>query len=64
MTLPTSVGGSGRIYKIKNSGTGSVTIATTSSQTIDGTTTKLLNTQYAGLEIISDNANWKITGIF
>ena len=35
-TLPTAVSISGREYYIKNSGTGLITIATTSSQTIDG----------------------------
>jgi len=37
-----------------------VTIATTSSQTIDGNTTVLLSFQYAYVTVVSDNANWQI----
>ena len=36
VTLPTAVGKTGRIFNIKNSGTGTITVLTTSSQTIDG----------------------------
>lgn len=64
VTLPTAVGIGGRIYNIKNSGTGTITIATTSSQTIDGVTTKTLNVQYTGFQFQSDNANWKIIAVF
>src|SRR6266536_1829761 len=46
LTLPTAVGITGRTYTIKNSGTGTTTIATTSSQTIDGANTKTLSTRY------------------
>ena len=35
VTLPTAVGFKGKIYIVKNSGDGSITLATTSSQTID-----------------------------
>ena len=43
VTLPTAVGVNGQNYVIKNRGTGVVTVATTSSQTIDGANTKSLN---------------------
>jgi hypothetical protein len=58
-TLHTAVNWAGRIICVKNSGTGTITVATTSSQTIDGSTTKLL---YANEELIlmSDGANWII----
>lgn len=59
-TLPTAVGCSGRIYVIKNSGTGVITIATTSAQTIDGASTQVLNTQYSSYTVQSNNANWVI----
>lgn len=59
-TLPTAVGISGRIYFIKNSGAGSITVATTSSQTIDGVTTQTLGTQYLSITVMSDGANWII----
>lgn len=64
ITLPTAVGCRGRHYVIKNSGTGVLTIATTSSQTIDGASTKILGVQYGGYNLTSDNINWKITGTF
>ena len=59
-TLPTAVGATGKFYHIKNSGTGIITIATTSSQTIDGTTTFVLQAQYQSIKVVSNNANWII----
>lgn len=64
VTLPTAVSITGRIYVIKNTGAGTITIATTSSQTIDGATTKTLNTQYSGYQVQSDGANWIIISTF
>jgi hypothetical protein len=49
----------GQEFEIKNSGTGIITVATTSSQTIDGDLTKLL-VQYDAMKIMSDGANWII----
>jgi hypothetical protein len=62
ITLPTAIGVSGKIYRIKNSGTGTVTISTTSSQLIDGSSTKIINTQYSMLALQSNGANWMIIG--
>jgi len=59
-TLPTAVGIQGRRYTIKLSASGSATVATTSSQTIDGSTTYSLSAQYKYVTVISDNANWHI----
>lgn len=66
LTLPSaaSTQSIGRVFVLKNSGTGVITIATTSSQTIDGVTTKTLNTQYSGYMVMSDGANWKIISAF
>lgn len=61
-TLPTAVGCTGKNYIIKNSGTGAITVATTSSQTIDGSTTYSLGSQYKYVQVVSDGANWIITG--
>ena len=62
ITLPTAVGATGRIYSIKkvDSSANVVTIATTASQTIDGTTTKVLSYQYDGFQLQTDGANWFI----
>jgi hypothetical protein len=59
-TLPTATGCTGRIYVIKNVNTGAVTIATTSSQTIDGATTYSLPTQYKYVTVQSNGTNWDI----
>ena len=63
-TLPTAVGITGRTYIVKNYGTGTVTLGTTSSQTIDGATTQTLSTQYSGYQVTSDGSNWQVTGSF
>lgn len=57
VTLPTAVSDTGREFIVKNSGTGVITLDTTSSQTIDGATTRTLN-QYDSLTVVSDGSNW------
>jgi len=64
VTLPTAVGFAGRKYIIKNSGSGTITLATTSSQTIDGATTKTMNVQYSCITVQSTGANWIIISNF
>lgn len=59
-TLPTAVGITGRQYVIKNTGTGTITVATTSSQTIDGSTTQAIAVQYDYLKVQSNGSNWII----
>lgn len=62
VTLPTAIGLTGKIRTIKrlNAGANTVTVATTSSQTIDGATTQVLAIQYTSVDVISDGANWSI----
>lgn len=64
VTLPTAVGATGQIYTIKktDSSANAVTVGTTSSQTIDGSTTYLLSTQYNFVVVTSDGANWMRIG--
>lgn len=64
LTLPTAVGITGRPYHIKrvDSGAGNVTIATTSSQTIDGLSTYVLVQQWQYVEVMSDGSNWVVKG--
>jgi hypothetical protein len=61
VTLPTAVGNP-YTYTIKktDSSTNTVTVATTSSQTIDGSTTALLKVQYVSLTVVSDGSNWLV----
>jgi hypothetical protein len=62
ITLPTSVGATGRTYAIKkiDSSANVVIIATTSSQTIDGFTTENLARQFDAVQVQSDGSNWVI----
>lgn len=57
VTLPTAVGIAGRVYIIKNSGVGTITMAGTSAQTFDGVTSPTLATKVAA-QYQSDGANW------
>jgi hypothetical protein len=59
VTLPTAVGVNGKNYVIKNNGSGVVTVATTSSQTIDGVSSKSLKNNDS-IEVVSDGSNWII----
>jgi hypothetical protein len=58
VTLPTAVANTNR-YTLKNIDTTNKTISTTSSQTIDGTTTITIAPNNS-VDLISDNANWRI----
>lgn len=60
ITLPTAVGITGREYIIKNTGSATtITIATTSSQTIDGLIPSTYNvTTLTPLRVMSDGNNW------
>lgn len=60
VTLPTAVGIQGRIYIVKLTASSTATVATTSSQTIDGSTTYSLSAQYKYVAVQSDNANWHV----
>lgn len=59
LTLPTAVGNTNR-YTVKNTGAGTIIIATTSAQTIDGSASASLPVANTSLDLISDNANWRI----
>ncbi len=62
VTLPTAASITGREYIIKdesgNAGTNNITVATTSSQTIDGASTRAISTAYGVLRIYSNGSNW------
>lgn len=62
ITLPTAVSITGREYTIKLTASGTGTVATTSSQTIDGSTTYSLSAQYKYVTVKSDGANWIVIG--
>lgn len=58
VNLPASSGIAGRVYVIKNSGAGVITVDANSSETIDGATTYSLASQYKYVTIQSDGTNW------
>ncbi len=58
-TLPTATSNDGRTYTIKNINTAVVTVNTTSSQTIDGSTTRTLN-QYDSITVIARSGTWYV----
>lgn len=61
ITLPTAIGVTGQIYNIKNTGTGIITILTTSSQTVDGNTSGFYTiSQWSNMQVQSNGANWII----
>lgn len=62
ITLPTAVGFTNKIFNIRKSDSSgnTVTVNTTSSQTINGALTQVISAQYVVLSVRSDGANWMI----
>jgi hypothetical protein len=60
VTLPTAVGIAGKIYVIKNSGIGTITVDGNGTQTIDGSLTAVLSIQYESITIQSTGTNFII----
>jgi hypothetical protein len=67
LTLPTAVSASGKRYTIKradaSANANALTVATTSSQTIDGSTTLTLDLDRHWITVISDGSNWQIVDL-
>lgn len=64
VTLPdaTSINFNQNVYTVKKTDSSSnyVTINTTSSQTIDGSTSATIMVQYASVGLVSDGSNWNV----
>jgi hypothetical protein len=61
ITLPPAAATPGKYYWIKRtSASNNVTIDGNASETIDGAATKVLSTNNAAVEIVSDGTNWRI----
>jgi hypothetical protein len=56
--LPTAVGIQGTTYTLVNSGTGVITLDANGTETINGSLTIDLSTQYISRTVQSDNTNW------
>lgn len=63
INLPAAASNTGKLYYIKKttSDYNVLTIDGNSSETIDGSTTTTLNTQYESIQIVSDGSNWHVT---
>ena len=62
ITLPTSVGNAGKTFSVKkiDASGNNVVLDGNGSQTIDGSTTKTISTQYGEVRVVSDGSNWFI----
>lgn len=60
ITLPTAVGLTGKQFIINNIATNTVTIARTSSQTIDGCSGTITLAGKGSMTVVSDGANWLV----
>jgi hypothetical protein len=59
-TLPTAAGNNGLSYIITRVGTGAVTVATVSSQTISGLSSLSITSQWSSVTVKSNGSNWII----
>ncbi|KKN03166.1 hypothetical protein LCGC14_1110410 [marine sediment metagenome] len=60
VTLPAASGATGKVYHIKNVGTGTITVDGNGSETIDGGITAILTVQYESITILSEGSEWFI----
>lgn len=61
LTLPpAATAGAGRMFVIKNSGAGVITVDGDGAETIDGAATYTISTQYAAITVMSTGSNWII----
>jgi len=59
VTLPSATGIQGKVFDVKSTSTGTITVQASGSQLIDGNNSGMLN-QYDNLQIMSTNTNWII----
>jgi hypothetical protein len=59
VTLPSATGIQGKVFDVKSTSTGTITVRASGSQLIDGNNSGMLN-QYDNLQIMSTNTNWII----
>ena len=59
LTLPTAVSIAGRVYSIKNTGSGAITLEGDGTETIDGELNQTVN-QWDNISVMSNGTNWII----
>lgn len=57
VTLPTAVGKQNKLYEVKNSGSGTITLLTSGGQTIDSESSQQILPGEC-LTLLSNNVNW------
>lgn len=65
VTLPTAIGATGKQYifkRVDQTLANTVSIVTSGGQTIDGSATKNLSTQFEQWAVVSDGTNWQVIG--
>jgi hypothetical protein len=60
LTLPATSNLTGKLYHIKNIGTGIITVDGNNNETIDGGLIAVIENQYESITIVSDGSNWYI----
>lgn len=60
LTLYAASGNSGKVLRVKNAGSGVITIDGNASETIDGATTFVMSQQYESIELACDGSNWHV----
>lgn len=60
ISLPSSVGITGRLYRVTRTGTGLVTIQPSGAETLSGSTPLVLTSQWDSVDFVSDGTNWTL----
>jgi hypothetical protein len=60
ISLPSSVGITGRLYRVVQTGTGLVTIQPSGAETLSGSTPLVLTSQWDSVDFVSDGTNWTL----
>lgn len=64
VTLPAAASNTGRMYVIKNSGAGTITVQGNGAELIDAANTKSLSVQYSGVVVQSTGSKFIVIGSF
>lgn len=60
VTLPTPIGNQGRIFSIKNSGAGIITVVSNSAELIDDVVSYNIQPRYKAITLMSTGTSWNI----
>ena len=60
VTLPTITGITGKVFYIKNIGTGIITVGANNTETIDGEATQSIDIQYDSITVVAGSSEWHV----